>query len=220
MQQSLSSPSPRTPPHTPWLLVEEIEHRVANEFSMAMSSISLAAARSSSPEVKAALAGTARRLQDFACVHRSLQPPRAGALVNLSDYLEQLCESLVRARLKERGIRLTLVTQDMEIAPERCWRVGLILSELITNSVRHAFLSPGGTIAVEIQSAEGVVQCLVSDNGRSTAGASPGRGTRIVDALAGELGGSVWREFNSEGTTVLLMFPETVACISSSIQDA
>ena len=211
MQQSLSTASPQTPPHTPWLLVEEIGHRVANEFSMAMSSISLVAARSSSPEVKATLAGTARRLRDFACVHRSLQPPQAGGLVSLSEYLEQLCESLVRARLEEPGIRLALVTQDVEIAPERCWRVGLILSELITNSVRHAFVNPGGTIAVEIRSAEGIVQCLVSDNGRSAAGANPGRGTRIVDARAGELGGSVWREFNSEGTRVLLMFPETVA---------
>jgi two-component sensor histidine kinase len=150
-------------------------------------------------------------LQDFAGVHRSLQPPRAGGLVNLSEYLEQLCESLVRARLQERGIRLALVTHDVEIGAERCWRVGLILSELITNSVRHAFSSPGGTIAVDIQNADGVVRCQVSDNGTSEAGASPGRGTRIVDALASELGGRVWRHFTSEGTTVLLVFPQTDA---------
>jgi len=211
MQQGISTATPHTPSHIPWLLVEEIEHRVANEFSMALSSISLAASRSGSAEVKATLAGTARRLRDFACVHRSLQPPLAGGLVDLSEYLEQLCESLVRACLQERGIRLTLLTQNVEITTQRCWRLGLILSELITNAVRHAFADSGGTISVGIQNVDGMVRFQVSDNGRSTAGATPGRGTQIVDALAGELGGRVWREFGSEGTTVLLMFPETDA---------
>ena len=208
MLENLSIAAPRVPAHDLWLFDEEIEHRIANEFAMALASISLAAAGSTSAEVKTVLAGTARRLRDFANVHRSLQPPTGDGLVDLSDYLQRLCVSMARARLNERGIDLDFVGHCADIAADRCWRVGLIVSELITNAIRHAFADRGGAITVEIGSAADIVHCRVSDNGKSCGSAAPGRGSRIVEALAGELGGCVERQFTATGTTVLLAFPE------------
>ena len=212
MLENISIAAPRAPAHDLWLFVEEIEHRVANEFAMAVASISLAAAHSASAEVKSALAEAARRLRDFANAHRSLQPPGEGP-VDLSEYLHRLCMSVARARLNERGIDLNFVGRCADIAADRCWRVGLIVSELITNSIRHAFAERGGAISVEIRSSAGIVQCRVSDNGKAGGGAAPGRGSRIVDALAEELGGVVERHFTASGTTVLLSFPELDLCV-------
>jgi two-component sensor histidine kinase len=197
----------QTPRATPWLFLEEIEHRVANEYAMAAASISLAAAGTSVPAVKATLTEAVRRLTSYADVHRSLQLPSAAGQYDLAGYLRSLYESLVRARLSERGISLTLVELNVRISAERCWRIGLIVSELITNSIRHAFRDQNGAITVEMARTADMIHCRVTDTGQSAGAVTPGRGSRIVDALAAELGGQIVRQFGPVGTTVTLSVP-------------
>ena len=199
----------------PWLFVAEIEHRVANEYALAIASISLAASRAANLEARAALRGTAQRLRDYADVHRSLQAPAVAGEVDVAAYVGQLCHALTRARLDERHVSLSLVAEDVAIEAQRCWRVGLIVSELVTNCVRHGFNgggaakgASGGEIAIQIARSRGAVVCTVSDNGRATCGAALGRGGQVVDALAKELGGFVERRYGARGTTVVLSFPE------------
>jgi two-component sensor histidine kinase len=207
MDNNLAAHPPQARPN-PWLFVEEIEHRVMNEYAMAAASISMAAARTSIPDVKATLTEAVRRLRNYADVHRSLQPPAADAVLDLADYLRSLCESLVRARLSERGISLTVVELNLQLSAERCWRVGLIVSELITNSIRHAFPGRDGQIFVETRKVADRIYCSVADNGCSSGNFVPGRGSRIVDALARELGGYVDRQFGPDGVSVTLSFAE------------
>jgi len=201
----VNGPSP-----VPWLFVAEIEHRVANEYALAIASISRAASRSANLEARLALRGTAQRLRDYAAVHRSLQSPAVRGEVDLPAYIGQLCHALSRARLDERCVSLSLVAEDVAIDAQRCWRVGLIVSELITNCVRHGFSGggEGGEIAIQITRSRGAVLCTVSDDGRATCGAALGRGGEVVDALANELGGFVERRYGAHGTTVVLSFPE------------
>jgi two-component sensor histidine kinase len=189
----------------PWLLVEEITHRVANDYAAAIGSLSRAAARCSGLDVRTALVGAAARLRDHADLHRALLPPAADR-ADLSQYLRRLCGAVVRARLAERAIQLTLVETPIEIDAQHCWRVGLIVSELIANAARHGFRRRGGGIVVELSAAEGGVQCVVRDDGSSTA-PTPGRGTRITLALARELGGRIDWHFGPGGTTAVLYFP-------------
>jgi two-component sensor histidine kinase len=74
--------------------------------------------------------------------------------------------------------------------------------------VRHAFPTGRGTISVTLEVVAGNVHCVVADDGEMSTSATPGRGTRIVNALADQLDGLVWREFRKDGTTVSLYFPE------------
>lgn len=90
---------------------------------------------------------------------------------------------------------------------ERCWRLGLIVSELITNAERHAFRSAGGLIRVEILTSTSFVECRIADNGKGKENACPGRGLKIVEALARSLGGTIDQAFGSQGTTAVLIFP-------------
>jgi two-component sensor histidine kinase len=89
----------------------------------------------------------------------------------------------------------------------RCWRLGLIVSELITNAVRHAFDGVGGNIRVEIFSSRSFVECRVSDNGRAVKPIRAGRGLRIVEALAGTLGGTIDYVIGEHGSAAVLVFP-------------
>jgi len=200
-----SADVPITP--DPWLLIAEIEHRVTNEYAVAISSISRAAVRAGSAEARATLDGAVERLRCYAEAHRALQAPVTRERRDLADHLRTLCHARVMAGLAERGIELTLLEQSVLLEADRCWRVGLIVSELITNAMRHAFNRRGGLIVVDLEVIGPELQCRVSDDGRSTAGASPGGGSRIIDALARDLGGSVERRFGSHGATVVLTIP-------------
>jgi two-component sensor histidine kinase len=166
------------------LLVREITHRVNNEFASVTQVVSLIAARSSNKDVKVALAGVMEKLHNYAGVHHALQVPANNELIDASVYLRQLCSSITRSKLETRGIELILIEQPFRMSAERCWVMGMIVVELITNAVRHAFDAQRGTIRVECLTFDGYVECRVSDNGSATTDVRPGNGLRIVDALA------------------------------------
>jgi two-component sensor histidine kinase len=129
------------------------------------------------------------------------------APASLCDHLGRLCQAMLRAGLAERQVRLLLVECDIDLDAWRCWRVGLIVSELVTNAARHGLGGRGGAIVVGLDERGGTIRVSVSDNGCAPPGAHPGRGTRIVEALAEELGGSFERRFTDAGTVATLSFP-------------
>jgi two-component sensor histidine kinase len=90
---------------------------------------------------------------------------------------------------------------------ERCWRLGLIVSELITNAERHAFRNGGGWIHVELRPSSSFVECRVTDNGTGKPNTAPGHGLKIVEALAKSLGGTIGQRFGPHCATAVLIFP-------------
>ena len=189
----------------PLLYVAELLHRVSNEYAGAISFASVMASRASSPEARSALKTVIEHLVQLASAHRVLF---ADGTADLGDYLTRLCQAKVAAELERRGTTLRLaVVSSVALDHARCWRVGLIVSELITNAARHGLPSGRGEIFVSVAANAAQVVCRVSDNGAATAAFRPGLGTRLVDALAAELDGHVERRFGGDGATITLMFP-------------
>ena len=198
------------PPHADaaWLYFAELIHRINNEYASVIAFASLAATRTSSPEARDVLHQMINRLCGYAGAHRLLQPPLADEPADLADHLGALCDAMRSAGLRQRGIVLTLSPeQPARLRSTRCWRVGLIVAELITNASRHALARRGGTIEIVLSGAPGWIECRVRDNGTASSDARPGRGTRLVDALAAELDAVVERRFEPRGTTVTLLIP-------------
>jgi two-component sensor histidine kinase len=200
-------PESRVPSVESLLLVEEITHRVINEYTIAILSIDSEAACIVDADTRAALGRAAARLHAHVDAHRALQPPAIDGEVNMGKYLARLCAALSAASLTERGVRLALIEDDIDLAPERCWRVGLIVSELITNAVRHGFKGGGGMIAIDVRLVGVEVVCQVADNGGSAPNPAPSRGRRVVGRLAQDLGGDVSWRFGAQGVTAILSFP-------------
>jgi two-component sensor histidine kinase len=194
----------------PLVLVAEISHRVVNEYSQAIAGIRIAARNTASSEAREILATAVTRLHSFAEAHRALQAPRSGESLDLADYLQRLCEAVTAASLQERGIRLTLIADRAVLAPERCWRVALVVSELITNCVRHGLKNGPGCIRVEMVPEGTDIICRVSDDGCGAPHARPGRGLGVVMGLAEDLGGIVGWHFTPEGTVAELIFPHLI----------
>ncbi|HWN97867.1 MAG TPA: sensor histidine kinase [Blastocatellia bacterium] len=189
------------------LLLREFSHRINNEFASAIGVISIAAARSADDEAKVALAAVRDRLQNYALVHHALQLPKDVSCIDAAAYLRQLCWAISRSKLERNGIELRFVERTFRMNSERCWRLGLIVSELITNAERHAFRNGGGSIRVELLPSLSFVECRVTDNGTAEANARPGHGLKIVEALAKSLGGTIDQRFGPHGATAVLIFP-------------
>ena len=189
------------------LLVREILHRINNDLASVIALISLSAARSTSDEVKGALHGVVSLLQEYGSLQRALEQPAANALVDVPSYLRVLCQAIRRTRLQQRGIELVFAEHPFQMGAEKCWKFGLILSELIMNSARHAFHQRGGRIQVELTSSGLLAQCSVVDNGSSQGPYSPGKGLAIVDELTRSLNGRIVHRFGAEGAMSVLTFP-------------
>jgi two-component sensor histidine kinase len=189
----------------PWLLLREMTHRVCNEYASVICSISRAAARATNDEARLALAEAADRLYEHASVHRALQMPM-GETAEISSYLRNLCRALCRSRLRDNGIRLTLIEEPFVLASEQCWRVGLIVFELVTKAAERAIGGMGGNIQIECVAEPDRVLCRVSDAGLLSSDLTHGRGNEIISILAEQLGGEVVARVGPCGTTVILAF--------------
>jgi two-component sensor histidine kinase len=202
---------PELVPHLPFaeedLLLEELNHRISNEFASLIAVVSRAGAASGSDEVKRALRGVAQLLHHYARVHRALRPPARETLVNAEGYLSELCRSISRSKLDHMNIDLVLAAPPLLLESGRCWRLGMIVSELITNAARHAFAGRPGRIRVELFRVDGFIKCAVRDNGSAPAHVAPGRGLRIVEELSKALDGRFERRFEPTGTAAILTFP-------------
>ena len=208
MTDTAHAPEKRPTVAAPLLLVEEISHRVANEYAIAIASIGLEAARIMDADARAALRRVSTKLSAFAEAHRALQSPRADDEMNLGDHLDRLCAAISDAALRDRGVKLILLEDEIVLTPDRCWRVGLIIAELITNAVRHGFGGRGGgMIVIEVRQAGTEVLCQVSDNGGCEPNPPASRGRRVVEGLAADLGGDISWRFERGGVTARLSFP-------------
>ena len=190
-----------------FLLLRELSHRIGNEFTSVISYVSITASHSTSEDAKLALAGVADLLHRYAGVHRALQMPTCSTEIDASGYIRALCQSIQSARLDHRHINLVLVEVPLRLRSEQCWKLGMIIAELITNSTRHAFDDGGGTIRIQMSVSGSLAQCCITDNGSSSGLLQPGHGLKIVDALARDLNGRIDHQFRAEGATSVLRFP-------------
>src|ERR1700722_5992204 len=174
------------------LLLRELNHRINNELTCVICAVSAKATQSDNLAVKAALFDVADLLHQCADVHRALRIPDQGHLTDAARYLQQLCFSVTKYRLDRLAIRVLFSADDLRLEGERCWKLGLIVSELLTNVSRHAqFDDRHPELRVEVMLVGNVVKCRVLDNGSIPERIPRGRGLTIVGELASSLGGRV-----------------------------
>ena len=194
------------------LLLRELNHRIRNELTSAIFTISAKAVQSDSVAVKAALLDVADLLHRCADVHRALRMPDQGRLTDAARYLQKLCFSITKHRLDRLAIRVLFSADDLRLEGERCWKLGLIVSELLTNVARHAkFDARHPELRVKLMLAGNVVRCGVSDNGSAPEPIRRGRGLEIIGELASSLGGRIHTSCAAEGYSFLVTFPLTEA---------
>ena len=188
------------------LLIQELTHRFNNDLAALTGFVSLAAARSVDGNVKLAMAGVLQRIFDLASLLRALRVPDDRS-VDCSAYLAELCRSISAAKLQYRNIELEFLDSPVTLNSLECWRVGMIVAELINNAARHAFGDRGGKIQVAMTDRGCSMELTVADNGSGLGSFSEGQGTKIVRHLAGVLKATVDYRSTPSGTIARLSVP-------------
>ena len=189
-------------------LVRELTHRINNQLASAIDVVTAAAVRADNPEAKVALGNVVELLQEQANVHRVLAVPEGDSLVDAAQYLRRLCLAITRSRLEPIGVHLSFQADTLPLEAERCWRLGMAIHELVTNSARHAcFDGRAGEIKIKLSLRDRVVNCIIADNGSLSAPRlKPARGLGIVRDLIESLGGRLEYGFGPEYSSFLLVF--------------
>lgn len=172
----------------------ELQHRVANNLTFLRSLLSVQRKQvAADPSLGPALMDeTIARLDILGRLHHRLHTPEA-ADQSLPDYLQELCGDLVKST-GGRDIAWLIEADDVRLDLTRLTALSLLISELVTNSLKHAFKdAQSGTISIKLKRLPGGIAALdLSDSGpgmpegqeRARAG---GLGHTIIRGLAGQL---------------------------------
>jgi two-component sensor histidine kinase len=198
------------------VLMQEIQHRVANSLQIIASILLQSARKVSSDESKSHLHDAHHRVMSVASVQQQLATSQLGD-VELRPYFTQLCASIGASMIANHD-RLTLgVTADDSVVPaDVSVSLGLIVTELVINALKHAFPEGrGGHIGVDYHSRGPNWTLLVEDDGVGMpVGSEPakaGLGTTIVEALAKQLHAKVHVVGKSPGTEVQIVHTQIAA---------
>jgi two-component sensor histidine kinase len=191
-------------------LLDELNHRIRNELASLINLVSFKAVWTDNVDAKEELSEVVDLLHQHVEVHSILTMPDRDALVDAGEQLRKLGSAMSRCKLNRMNIHLLLSIDTLPLESERCWRLALVVYELVTNAVRHAcFDGHDGEIKVKLMRAGSLVNCRVTDNGSGLGRIKPGCGLRIVGDLAKSLGGQVGHTFGTTWTSFDLDFPLT-----------
>lgn len=193
------------------ILLQELQHRVANSLQIIASVLMQSAKKVQSDETRLHLRDAHHRVMSIATLQRQLAASRIGE-VELRPYFTDLCRSIGASMIPDQDrLTLTPTVDDSRTSAEVSVSLGLIVTELVINALKHAFPGhrSGSKIAVTYLAQGTAWTMTVSDNGVGMPGdagsAKPGLGTGIVDALSKQLGASVSVTSTRPGTRVSII---------------
>lgn len=178
-------------------LVQELNHRVANSLQIIASVLMQRVCSAQSEETRMHLRDAHHRVMSVATLQRQLAATAQGE-VNLRQYFTDLCASIAASMIADPAmLKLTVdADADATTTADRSVSMGLIITELVINSLKHAYPAEAkGMIVIGFHATDSGWVLSVTDDGIGIPGDSatgkPGLGTGIVNALAGQLSATV-----------------------------
>lgn len=191
------------------ILLQEVQHRVANSLQIIASVLMQSARRVQSEEARGHLQNAHHRVMSIAALQKQLSTS-PGGIVELRAYLTQLCQSLGASMIADPDrLSITVVVDDSAVPADISISLGLIVTELVINALKHAFPDEReGAIMIDYRSSGTEWTLAINDNGIGMAVGSEapkaGLGSGIVEALAKNLGGVILVTDNSPGTSIAI----------------
>jgi two-component sensor histidine kinase len=196
------------------MLLQEMQHRIANSLQIIASILLLKARTVQSEETRMHLRDAHQRVMSVAAVQQQLLASSHGDPVYIGPYLSRLSKALVASMTDDsRPISLEVQAEGGTASSAEAVSIGLIVTELVINAFKHAFVGDegAGLVVVAYEAAETSWRLTVSDNG---IGAPEGQldsdkpraglGTIVVAALAKQLDARVEVMRSRRGTTVAI----------------
>ena len=206
---------------TKGLLLKEIHHRVKNNLQIISGLLMLQSGADQDEKTKTMLADSQHRISSMAIIHEMLYQSENLLKINIHDYLDQLVKYLVESIIgKENDIQFSLHIYDVEdihLTIDTAIPLGLLVTEIVTNSLKHGLESNGeDVIYIHIEN-EGSnnYRLRIGDNGKgfpldASLSNTGSLGTKLIQALSEQLHGEIMRDKSRKGTHYVLSFSESI----------
>lgn len=197
------------------LLLGELAHRVANNFASVASLIRSKASLVGNEEAKSVLNEAVEQVMVLARVHSRLRAETSGVVLDSRDFLLELCDDLKVLIAPRQPLSIECVTVSRRLSVAQAIPLGLIVNELVTNAIKHAFPEGRpGMVRVRLQAAGAQLRLDVEDDGvglGARMGTGPTRGTGLgqdlVRALCQQIGGTLEVKSTGAGSSFGVVFP-------------
>ena len=192
------------------MLLEEMQHRVANSLQIIASILLIKARTVQSEETRLQLEDAHKRVLSVAAVQQHLQVLGRSAHIEIANYLTKLCETLAQSMIGDsRSISLKVEADDGTVISHQAVSIGLIVTELVMNALKHAFPDDkkDAAILVSYKVSDTDWKLTISDNGigkldLSASEKKGGLGTSLIQSLAKQLDAQVAIASDAHGTAV------------------
>lgn len=190
------------------VLLEELSHRTKNDLQMVASLLMLQARGLPDSEARGALDAAATRVMTVAKLHNRLRSDGSDGVVDMHDYLDDLCADLSKAYGELRPVAIRVKADHAILGTATAAPLGLIVNELVTNAFKYAF--PGnreGVVEVAFEHRDAGLTLVVRDNGVGSTDAVEGLGSRLIRLMVQQLNGQLQRAEGGPGTLTTVTIP-------------
>jgi two-component sensor histidine kinase len=198
------------------LLLKEIHHRVKNNLEVVSGLLALQSAKMDDPNMQQVMLASQNRVQSMGILHQKLYQSEHLAFIEMKNYFENLCLNILDSYNESERIKVIIEMIELELDVDTALPLGLIVNELLTNSLKYAFpKGEKGNIELSLKNLDiDNFQLRIYDNGvgkiRDAKAKGTGFGTQLVDLLTRQIDGELIQEV-SNGTMILINFRRQAA---------
>lgn len=197
------------------ILLKEVHHRVKNNMQVISSILNLQSSYVSDEYALGLLKESQNRIKTMAYIHESLYQNKTFATIDFADYISTLSGNIIQSyAVNSDRVKLLLNTEIVMLNLDVSIPAGLIINELVTNSIKHAFSDgKSGFLSINLKCQNNVVILTVADNGKGLPEHFDHRNTnslglQLVNTLTEQIDGTVeFKHRNGGGTEVTVTFP-------------
>ncbi|MBI3135338.1 MAG: GAF domain-containing protein [Bacteroidetes bacterium] len=191
------------------ILIKEIHHRVKNNMQIIISLLNMQANVATSERERAVFEESKDRIRSMALIHERLYLEKDILNISLEEYTRELVQELSASYRTEKPVEFKVSIDPVQISIDTAIPVGLMLNELITNALKHAFKRKGGCVEISSTHNPEQIMLIVKDNGpgfdyENYQGKS--FGLELIDILASQLNGEL-SYLAKNGSVFTISFP-------------
>jgi two-component system, sensor histidine kinase PdtaS len=198
------------------LLLKEIHHRVKNNLEVVSSLLALQSAQIDDPSVQDAILASQNRVASMGILHQKLYQGEHLAFIEMKNYFINLSENILDSYNATERVTIDCTMNEINLDIDTAVPIGLIVNELLTNSLKYAFTKGQmGIVKLSLEDkGQNILQLKIADNGIGKSlihkPQGTGFGTQLVDLLTKQLDGTIHQEINN-GTIISIDFKRAKA---------
>lgn len=193
--------------HQKEVLLREIHHRVKNNLNIIASILGLEKFESDTKEVHKLISQNKLRIESIAMVHEILYNNAELENINFKTYIQKLTDHIIATESTKKDIDIDIDIVALELDIESMIQFGIVVNELITNSIKHAFSNKKGKISITLQKHENFYKLIYSDDGIGMRNTKKGFGQNLIDMSVQQLDAQL-SIVNKDGLSYEITFKE------------